>query len=277
MLKGYLVNDEQSTCDAAAPPRDRPLILADNLVKRFKIRRGVYATALDGLSLSVSPGEAIAIVGESGSGKTTLIQCLAWLERPDSGRVYWHGEPIDELDPEDLRRYRRDIQVVFQGVTSQAFNPRFTVGQVIEEPLQIFPEAAVPSIPARVRALMLRVGLEPWMAARRPRDLSAGERQRVGIARALASGPQVLLCDEPTTGLDVVSQAPILSLLRDLRERDGLSIVFTTHNLALAPWVSDRCAIMHEGRIVEEVPSDRLLDAEHPRTRALIDALPIIP
>jgi peptide/nickel transport system ATP-binding protein len=271
------VKQEATTYEHASLSPGQTLIRAEGLVKRFKVRRGVTATALDGVDLSLKAGESVAIVGESGSGKTTLLQSLAWLKQPDAGRVYWHGEPVDEMDPDDLRRFRRDFQFVFQGASRNAFNPRFTVADVLGEPLQVFPEAARPSYNGRIRYVMQRVGLDLWYAPRRPHELSQGERQRVNIARALSCGPKVLLCDEPTAGLDVVSQAPILSLLRDLREREGLSIVFATHNVALAPWVSDRCLVLHEGRIVEDLPSDRLREAQHSHTRALVAAIPQIP
>lgn len=249
------------------------LIAAVGLVRRYRGPEGRQISALDGVTLEILPGESVAVVGESGSGKSTLVRCLAALERPDRGSVRWDGADVWALPPEALRQRRRHIQVIFQDSLA-SFNPRFTVAGIVGEPLKNFVQGRAGEPGSQVRALLRRVGLGEEFLDRFPHQLSGGQQQRVAIARALALRPRLLLCDEPLSGLDVSIQAEIRSLLRALRQEEGLSLLFVTHNLALVPSVADRVLVMHRGRVVEALSTSSLEQALDPYTRALLDAVP---
>lgn len=249
-----------------------PLVAGEGLVRLYTARGGRRVQALRGVSLAVYPGESVAVVGESGSGKSTLVRLLAALERPDGGRVLWDGADVARLSTTAVRQERRHVQVIFQDSLA-AFNPRFRIGQIVGEPLANFP-AAGRDEDAAVLALLDRAGLAPELVSRFPHELSGGQQQRVAIARALAPQPRLLLCDEPLSGLDVSVQAQMLQLLQQLRQENGLSLLFVTHNLALVPYVSDRVLVMQAGRVVEELPAQALDTASHPYARALLAAVP---
>jgi ABC-type dipeptide/oligopeptide/nickel transport system ATPase subunit len=251
------------------------LITAERLVRRYRGHGGRHVTALDGVSLTVAPGESVAVVGESGSGKSTLVRCLAALERPDAGRVLWDGTDVWTLHADALRQRRRQVQLIFQDARA-SFNPRFTVAKIVAEPLANFERMRRATLQEQVAALLRRVELDPAVAVRYPHELSGGQLQRVAIARALALRPRLLLCDEPLSSLDVSIQAQMLSLLRDLRANQNLSLLFVTHNLALVPAICDRVLVMWAGQIVEELKAERLMQAQHPYTRALLAAVPDI-
>lgn len=225
--------------------------------------------ALDDVSLTVAPGEALGIIGESGSGKSTLARALLGLHPLDSGSITVDGRDAQRAG----REFRRDVSMVFQE-PQESLNPRMTVGDTVAEPLRVHePTASLAARQDRVRAAMDRVALDPVLADRYPRSLSGGQQQRVSIARALVTNPTLLVLDEPTSALDLSVQAQVLSLLRDLHSRLGLTYVFISHDIDAVGYVCDRVAVMLSGRVVEDRPTEELLHTpEHPYTRELLDA-----
>ena len=247
------------------------------IVRGGALRRTVGAIrAVDGVSLEIAAGETLGLVGESGSGKSTLARCVLRLLEPTAGRVVFDGRDVLACDRRQLRRLRRDMQIVFQD-PYRSLDPRMTVEQLIAEPLDVHGLAATRAARrARVAELLALVGLEPGHAARYPRAFSGGQRQRIGIARALATEPKLLVLDEPVSALDATTRAQVLALLSDLQARLGLSYLFVAHDLALVRSICSRVAVMYLGRIVEVAPRDALFDAPaHPYTQALLSAVPI--
>jgi ABC-type glutathione transport system ATPase component len=266
---------------AAAPP----LAAVEQLVKRFPLSRGVMlrrrlgeVPAVDDVTLEVREGESLGIVGETGSGKSTLARMLLNLLEPTSGVVRWRGEDVTHARGAALGELRRKRQMVFQDPAG-SLNPRKTVGAAIADPFAIhglLPDRAARS--RRVSELLEQVGLEPALANRYPHELSGGMRQRVGIARAVALGPELLVADEPVSALDVSIQAQILTLLRELRRELGLTLVLIAHDLAVVRHVCDRVAVMHDGKLVEVAPVEELYRAPREAyTRELLAAVPRIP
>jgi oligopeptide/dipeptide ABC transporter ATP-binding protein len=257
-----------------------PLVEARGLVKDFPVRRGLLrrsaATlrAVDHVDLSIEKGECVALVGESGSGKTTLARCLIRLVEPSAGSVLFRGEEIFALSAPDLRRHRRDFQIVFQDPYS-SLNPRMTVGRTLSEPLEVHGLVPRAARGDRVRELLDMVGLPASAADRYPHEFSGGQRQRIGIARALATEPALLIADEPVSALDVSVQAQIINLLMRLRDQLGLTLLVIAHDLGVVRRMADRVAVMYLGRLVEEAPNDRLFTApQHPYTMSLLSAVP---
>ena len=258
----------------------RPLLEAEGLEKRYAVRRGVlgrsrgHLPALRGVSFTVGEGETLGLVGESGSGKTTTGRIVARLIEPDAGAVRFDGADWLALEGRELRRKRRELQVVFQDPQT-SLNPRMRVGDQIGEPLRIHRIASGTALSARVRELLSDVGLPADFGRRFPSELSGGQRQRAAIARALASGPRLVVCDEPVSALDVSIAAQIINLLLDLRERSGLAYLFIAHDIAVVSRIADRIAVFYLGRIVEEGPAAALIERPlHPYTAALIAAVP---
>jgi oligopeptide/dipeptide ABC transporter ATP-binding protein len=264
----------------AARGSPRPLLEAQDLEKSYAVRRGVLGgirgdlPALRGVSFTVGESETLGLVGESGSGKTTAGRIVARLVEPDAGRVRFDGADWLALEGRELRRKRRELQMVFQDPQT-SLNPRMRVGDQIAEPLRIHRLASGAALLARVRELLADVGLAPDLASRFPSELSGGQRQRVAIARALASGPRLVVCDEPVSALDVSVAAQIVNLLLDLREKSGLAYLFIAHDIAVVSRIADRIAVFYLGRIVEEGPAAALIEKPlHPYTAALIAAVP---
>ncbi len=257
-----------------------PFLSAIGLEKRFALARGLFGgggghlPALRGVSFDIASGETLGLVGESGSGKTTAGRIVARLVEPDAGRVLLDGVDWLGLSGRELRRRRRDVQIVFQDpVTS--LNPRMRAGDQIAEPLRIQDLVPGAGIADRVRKLLDDVGLAPEISSRFPSELSGGQRQRVAIARALATRPRLVICDEPVSALDVSIAAQIVNLLLDLREREGLSYLFISHDLAVVARVADRIAVLYLGRIVEEGALEGVTRRpQHPYTAALVSAAP---
>jgi ABC-type oligopeptide transport system ATPase subunit len=242
-----------------------PLLEVRGLRKYFRARgRGVeerLIKAVDDVSLSVSAGETVALVGESGSGKSTTAYCILRLENVTGGSVFFQGQDITHLSARSLRPVRRDMNVIFQDPVA-SLNPRMTIGDIITEPL------AVHGID--------RVGLGPGTAARKAHELSGGQGQRVGIARALALEPKLIVCDEPVSSLDVSIQAQILNLLKDIQQESGVAYLFITHDLAVVRWISHRIEVMRSGRIVESGPTARICaEPREEYTKALLAAAPV--
>ena len=253
------------------------LLEVKGLVKRFSagdgllLRRGSSRAAVDGVDLQIAPGETLALVGESGSGKTTLGRCILRLLEPDAGTIRFEGDDLLAVSGAALRRVRRRLQGIFQDPDA-SLDPRMTVGETLREPLLIH-GLAPGRERERVAGLLATVGLDPAAAGRYPREFSGGERQRIGIARALAVEPALIVCDEPVSALDVSVQAQIVNLLGALQRDRGVAYLFIAHDLSLVRHIASRVAVMHEGRIVEEGPVGAIFTApRHPRTRALLDA-----
>jgi ABC-type glutathione transport system ATPase component len=262
-----------------------PLAAVERLVKRFPLTRGVVfrrrlgdVPAVDDVTLQVREGESLGIVGETGSGKSTLARILLNLLEPTSGSVCWRGENVTHARGARLAALRRARQLVFQDPAG-SLNPRRTVGATVAEPFAIhglLPERAARA--RRVAELLEQVGLEPALANRYPHELSGGMRQRVGIARAIALRPQLLVADEPVSALDVSIQAQILTLLRELRRELGLTLVLIAHDLAVVRHMCERVAVMHDGKLVEVAPVEELYGAPREAyTRELLAAVPRIP
>ena len=256
-----------------------PLLRAEGLEKRFAVRhsggtRHGYLPALRGVGFRITAGETLGLVGESGSGKTTAGRIVARLLEPDAGRIEFGGTDWLALRGEELRRRRRELQVVFQDPQS-SLNPRMRVGDQIAEPLRVQKLARGGALRARVAELLEAVGLPASLAERFPSELSGGQRQRVAIARALATGPRLVVCDEPVSALDVSIAAQIVNLLLDLRESAGLSYLFISHDVAVVARIADRISVFYLGRVVEEGPSREVTARPlHPYTAALVSAAP---
>ena len=251
------------------------LLQADGLEKTFR-SRGRLVRAVQNVSLSVSPGEALGIVGESGCGKTTTARMLLRLEDPSAGRIIFDGADITAAQGHALLAYRSRAQLVFQN-PFDALNPRFTIRRSLTEPLRNF------GFPAsehqhRIGSVLQRVRLTPpdaWLD-RRPHELSGGQLQRVVLARALISGPSLIVADEPVSMLDVSVRAGILNVLRDARDSLGLAALYISHDLALIRYVCERTIVMYLGRVVEQGPTaDLIASPAHPYTRALVAAVPV--
>ena len=263
----------------SAPVADGPILEARGLVKRFGGRRGIFESsptvhAVNDVSLQIRRGETFAIVGESGCGKSTLGRLLLRLIEPSEGEVLYDGQPITSLPSRDMRRLRRDLQIIFQDPFA-SLNPRMTVGDIIAEPIRLHGLARGAGVRARVADLLGIVGLRPEYADRYPHEFSGGQRQRIGIARALAGEPKLIIGDEPVSALDVSIQAQVINLLEDLKERFGLTLVIVAHDLAVIRHMSDRVAVMYLGEIVELSPVDLLYERPlHPYTQALLRAIP---
>ncbi len=235
---------------------------------------GKRLRAVNGVTLEVGKGETVGLVGESGCGKSTLGRAVLQLIRPNEGRVEYDGVNLCGLTDEQLRPYRRRMQMVFQDPFS-SLNPRLTVGQAVAEPMTVHGLATGAELPERVAELFALVGLSSNTLNRYPHEFSGGQRQRVGIARALAAQPEFLVCDEAVSSLDVSIQAQIVNLFEDLRAKLGLSYLFVSHDLAVVRHLSDRIAVMYLGRIVEVAnKQDLYLRPMHPYTQLLLDAIP---
>ncbi|MBB1158156.1 MULTISPECIES: ATP-binding cassette domain-containing protein [Amycolatopsis] len=251
-----------------------------NLVEMRGLRKQYGAlAAVDGVDLDVRTGETLAVVGESGSGKTTLTRLLLRLEEPSAGSVRFAGADLFAMPAAQLRKARREMQVVLQDPYS-SMNPRWRITDVVAEPLVTHERGmrgrrGRAKLRERVGELLAAVGLSPRMQDRYPHEFSGGQRQRISVARALAVRPRLVVLDEPTSALDVSVQAQVLELLADLQRRFGLTYLFVSHNLAVVQQIADRVAVMRAGQVVELAPADRLFRApEHEYTRTLLDAVP---
>ena len=254
-------------------PACSALVVSD-LAVHFPARRGPPVRAVDGVSLTIGPGESLGLVGESGCGKSTVSRAVVGLQAPTSGSVVVAGTEIAGADRRTLWAARAQMQIVFQD-SATSLNPRMTVGEAIGEPLLVRNLAKGAALRDQVAALLAEVGLRPEHASRYPHQFSGGQRQRIVIARALALRPALLVCDEPVSALDVSVRAQILNLLVALQRTHGMATLFVSHDLAVVRHVCDRVAVMYLGRLVELAPRDALFAApRHPYTRALLLSVP---
>jgi oligopeptide/dipeptide ABC transporter ATP-binding protein len=259
----------------------RPVVAVHNLVKHYQhssgwlVRRKVAVRAVDGVSFAIAPGETLGLVGESGCGKSTLGKTILRLLPPSAGHIELHGTDITRLREPALRPLRRRMQMIFQDPYS-SLNPRQTAGQIVAEPLATHGVARGAEKWQRVAALLQRVGIQPEQMDELPHQFSGGQRQRIAIARALAASPDLIVCDEPVSALDVSIRAQVINLLMDLQDEFGLAYLFVAHDLAVVQHISHRVAVMYLGRIVELADTaDLFAHPLHPYTQALLAAVPV--
>jgi oligopeptide transport system ATP-binding protein len=257
-------------------------IKVENLTKHFPITRGVVfqkqigaIQAVDNVSFTIRKGETLGLVGESGCGKSTTGRTILQLYKPTSGRVLYEGNDLADLKEDQMRRHRRDLQIIFQDPYA-SLNPRMTVGSIIAEPLEVHRIGTAKERRERVKDLLNLVGLNPYFINRYPHEFSGGQRQRIGVARALALQPSFIVCDEPIAALDVSIQAQVVNLLEKLQGKFGLTYLFIAHDLSMVRHIADRTAVMYLGKIVELADRDDLYgNPQHPYAQALLSAVPI--
>ena len=261
------------------PPRE--LLQVTHLTKHYPVRGGIFGRshanvhAVDDVSFAIGEGETLGLVGESGCGKSTIGKTVLRLVEPTAGTIEWRGQRIDRLNEGAMRAHRRDLQAVFQDPYA-SLNPRMRASDIVAEPIRNFEHIEAPALRDRVVSLFERVGLRADQLPRYPYEFSGGQRQRLGIARALAPGPKLIVCDEPVSALDVSVQAQVINLLVDLQREFRLSYLFVAHDLAVVEHISHRVAVMYLGRIVEIASKRALFQMpQHPYTEALLSAVPI--
>ena len=278
----------------ASPPAtadDNGLLALKQVVKHFDIsgglldqlrwengriaRRRTTVKAVNKVSFTIDPGETFSVVGESGCGKSTLARTAIGIYPPNSGRVFYRGERIDDKNAQQMMPYRRKMQMIFQDPYA-SLNPRKTVIQTLEEPVRFHnPSISAQQVKERIEEVMSQVGVDPKWAGRYPHEFSGGQRQRISIARALMVDPEFIVADEPVSALDVSIQAQILNLLMDAQERRGLTYLFITHDLSVVQHISTRVAVMYLGTLCELSPAAKLFATpRHPYTQALLSAIP---
>ena len=268
-----------ASADNASMKR-RPLLQVERLSKLFAVSSGLwgkpsFARAVDDVTLHVRHAETLALVGESGCGKTTLGRCILRLIEPTFGRIVFEGKDLSPLSQRQLRPFRKQMQIIFQDPYA-SLNPRMRIGDIVAEGIRIHRLASGSEVMDRVVAVLDSVGLSRDVIMRYPHEFSAGQRQRVGMARALAVEPSFMVCDEPVSALDVSVRAHILNLLQDLQEKRKIAYLFISHDLGVVRHLSHRTAVMYLGIIVEVGPTDDVFSGPwHPYSRALLSAVPV--
>ena len=258
-----------------------PVLKLKNLKTYFPIRNGFfggissYVKAVNDVTFDVYPGETLGLVGESGCGKTTIGRTILRLEEPTEGSMIYKGQDIAKMNAEELREFRKEVQIIFQDPYS-SLNPRMTIGNAIMEPMQVHNIlASDDERKEKVKELLSKVSLDPSHFYRYPHEFSGGQRQRIGIARALAVDPKFIICDESVSALDVSVQAQVLNLLNDLKDEFGLTYIFISHDLSVVKYMSDRMVVMQEGKIEEMGDADQIYNSPKTEyTNRLIDAIP---
>src|SRR5882757_1030726 len=266
-----------------AEPASEPLLRVTDLVKHYPVTSGAIRKknvgalrAVDGVSFELQRGETLGLVGESGCGKSTLSQTLLRLVEPTSGHAYFRGRDIFAMSRQELKDFRRKVQIVFQD-PFESLNPRMTIGQIVAEPWAIHRGIVErPAQRSRAAELLELVGLKAKHIDRYPEQFSGGQRQRIGVARAIALNPEIIICDEPVSALDVSVQAQVVNLLQDLQKELGLSYLFIAHDLAVVRHIADRVAVMYLGKMVEYGTESSIFErSRHPYTEALVSAVPV--
>jgi len=258
------------------------LVNVEHLTKYFPITRGLIVQrqvgavqAVDDVSFAIKEGETLGLVGESGCGKSTTGRTILQLYEPTEGKVYYRGQDLTEVKGGEMRKFRRNMQIIFQDPYA-SLNPRMTVGRIIAEPLEVHNIGTRRERVERVQELLHLVGMNPYFINRYPHEFSGGQRQRIGVARALALNPEFIVCDEPISALDVSIQAQVVNLLEELQEKFNLTYLFIAHDLSMVRHISDRTAVMYLGKIVELADRDELYgNPLHPYTQALLSAVPV--
>lgn len=255
------------------------ILSVKNLVKHFPLTGGFfnktvgYVHALNGVSIEIPAGKTLGLVGESGCGKSTLGRLIVRLMSADSGEIVFEGQDLVPLSEKEIRPLRRNFQMVFQDPFS-SLNPRMRIKNILEEALIVQKLGNKIERQEKVKAILEKVGLNQDALEKYPHEFSGGQRQRIGIARALILEPRLIIADEPVSALDVSIQAQIINLMLDLQEELGLSYLFIAHDIKLVQHMSDQIAVMYLGKIVEEIPAEKLYDCVHPYTQALLAAIP---
>jgi oligopeptide transport system ATP-binding protein len=267
----------------AASRSDEPILEVRGLVKHFPLTRGILfkkqvgaVRAVDGIDIKLYKGETLGLVGESGCGKSTTARLLMRLDEPTEGQIFFHGEDIAKLSGKAFKAVRRNIQIVLQDPYS-SLNPRMTVGDIVGEPFQIHKDVAPKGSRRKmVQELLEVVGLNPEHIHRYPHQFSGGQRQRIGIARGLALRPEIIVCDEPVSALDVSVQAQVINLFEKLQDELGLSYIFIAHDLSVVRHICDRVSVMYLGKVVETGDEAQIYERPtHPYTQALLSAVPV--
>lgn len=259
---------------------NNPILSVKDLKKHFPVRNlfgraGAFVKAVDGVSFDLYEGQTYGLVGESGCGKTTIGRTLMRLTEPTAGSAQYKEEDILQIKVEEFKKYRQELQIIFQDPYS-SLNPKRRIGNTLEEPLIIHKMGSKLERLERVEEIMKKVGLRLDQYHRYPHEFSGGERQRIGIARALIVDPKIVVCDEPVSALDVSIQSQIINLLRDLQESLNLSYLFIAHDISVVRYISDRIGVMYLGKIVEESIAEELISEPlHPYTQALLSAVPL--
>ncbi len=258
-----------------------PVLEVIHLKKIYPVSAGIFSRtvgflkAVDDVSFVLEKGTTLGLVGESGCGKTTLARMILNLEQPTNGKVLFNGRNIFELKKEQKQQFRKEVQIIFQDPFS-SLNPRKNVGSIIGEPLIIHKTVPRAAVPEKIMQLMELVGLQKEHISRYPHEFSSGQRQRIGIARALSLNPRVIIADEPVSALDVSIQAQIINLLQDIQDRMNLTYLFISHDLRVVRYISHKVMVMYLGKLVEIAPKEQLYtDPQHPYTEALLSAAPV--
>lgn len=276
-------NHKQTLAGRTSGVVQQPVLTVEKISFNYQVSSGDWLhrkhtnlRALDAVSFDLHRAETLGVVGESGSGKSTLARVVLGLLHPDEGKVCWRGEILHELDAEQLRSKRKELQLVFQDPQA-ALNPRMTIGEILAEPLHTFYSQMAPvQVRERVRGMLKMVGILPNQVNRYAHEFSGGQCQRIGIARALILNPRLLVCDEPVSALDVSIQAQIIHLLQDLQRKLQLSMIFIAHDLSVVRYISDRVLVMYLGQVMELAACDELYAKPlHPYTKALIQSVPL--